>query len=142
MWTPGICMMDGVPLLGVHVPSSARQLAVLTLGAMKSEVFADGMLAGSVVLVTGGGSGLGRAAAGELARCGASVMLAGRRAEVLAEAAAALGDSVSWVSGDIRRDEDARAVVDACLEHFGRLDVLVNNAGGQYFVPAEAIEAK
>src|SRR3954469_15511858 len=109
---------------------------------MSSDVFADGLLDGRVVLVTGGGSGLGRAAAGELARCGASVMLAGRRAEVLAEAAAALGDSVSWVSGDIRRDEDARAVVDACLEHFGRLDVLVNNAGGQYFVPAEAIEAR
>jgi citronellol/citronellal dehydrogenase len=109
---------------------------------MKSEVFADGMLSGRVVLVTGGGSGLGRAAAGEMARCGATVVLAGRRGDVLADAAAALGDSVSAVSGDIRRDEDAVAIVDACLARHGRLDVLVNNAGGQYFVPAEAIEAK
>jgi citronellol/citronellal dehydrogenase len=109
---------------------------------MSSEVFADGLLDGQVVLVTGGGSGLGLAAAGELARCGASVMLAGRRASVLADAAGVLGASVSWVSGDIRRDEDAAAIVDFCLERHGRLDVLVNNAGGQYFVPAEAIEPK
>jgi citronellol/citronellal dehydrogenase len=109
---------------------------------MSSEVFADELLNGRVVLVTGGGSGLGRAAAGELARCGASVMLAGRRAEVLAAAAADLGASVKWEVGDIRRDEDASRIVSACLERFGRLDVLVNNAGGQYFVPAEAIEPK
>ena len=109
---------------------------------MSSEVFAEGLLDGRVVLVTGGGSGLGRAAAAEVARCGASVVLAGRRSEVLAEAASAIGGSASWVSGDIRRDEDASRIVTDCLERFGRLDVLVNNAGGQYFVPAEAIEPK
>ena len=109
---------------------------------MSSEVFADGLLSGQVALVTGGGSGLGRAAAEELARCGATVVLAGRRADVLESAAAEMGDSVNWVSGDIRRDDDAAAIVGACLERHGRLDVLVNNAGGQYFVPAESIEPK
>src|SRR5690349_24069506 len=112
---------------------------------MNSGVFLDGLLRGQVVLVTGGGSGLGRAAAGELARCGASVVLAGRRASVLEEAAGSLGvvggrgsgGSVSWVAGDIRSDEDAERIVRTCLSRFGRLDVLVNNAGGQYFVPAE-----
>src|SRR3954447_6496639 len=109
---------------------------------MKSDVFVDGLLEGRVVLVTGGGSGLGRAAAAELARCGATVMLAGRRPEVLAAVASDLDGDVNWVSGDIRRDEDAVRIVETCLERFGRLDVLVNNAGGQYFVPAEAIERK
>jgi citronellol/citronellal dehydrogenase len=107
-----------------------------------SDVFAEGLLSGRVVLVTGGGSGLGLAAAGELVRCGASVVLAGRRSSVLADAASSLGEAASWVSGDIRLDADAERIVGECLERFGRLDVLVNNAGGQYFVPAEAIEGK
>jgi citronellol/citronellal dehydrogenase len=105
-----------------------------------SEIFAPGLLDDRVVLVTGGGSGLGRAAATELARCGASVVLAGRREEVLSAAAAGIGDAASVVVGNVKRD--AAEIVDACLSLHGRLDVLVNNAGGQYFVPAEAIEPK
>src|SRR5947209_2407493 len=100
---------------------------------MGSEVFADAALAGRVALVTGGGTGLGRAAASELRRCGADVVIAGRRAEVL-EAA-----GFDWAAGDVRTEDDARRIVGACLERHGRLDVLVNNAGGQYFAPAEAI---
>jgi citronellol/citronellal dehydrogenase len=107
-----------------------------------SEVFDDGLLEGRVVLVTGGGSGLGRAAATELARCAADVVIAGRRSEVLAEAAETIGPRASWVAGDVRVADDAARIVRTCLERFGRLDVLVNNAGGQYFVPAEAIEPK
>jgi citronellol/citronellal dehydrogenase len=107
-----------------------------------SEVFDDGLLEGRVVLVTGGGSGLGRAAATELARCGADVVIAGRRSEVLAEAAETIGPRASWVAGDVKVADDAARIVRTCLERFGRLDVLVNNAGGQYFVPAEAIEPK
>jgi citronellol/citronellal dehydrogenase len=109
---------------------------------MTSEIFAPGLLEGQVVLVTGGGTGLGRAAAAELAACGAQVVLAGRRAEVLDAAAAAIGPAASTVAGDIRADEDAARIVAATLERHGRLDALVNNAGGQYFVPAEAIALK
>ena len=105
-----------------------------------SEVFADGMLDGRAVLVTGGGTGLGRAAAAELIACGASVVIAGRRADVLEATASSLG--APWVSGDVRVEEDAARIVDFCVERCGRLDALVNNAGGQYFVPAEAIEPK
>jgi citronellol/citronellal dehydrogenase len=92
--------------------------------------------------VTGGGTNLGKAAAAELVRCGASVVIAGRREEVLAETAGELGEGCSWVAGDIRGRDGAEAIVGAVLERHRRLDFLLNNAGGQYFVPAEGITAK
>jgi citronellol/citronellal dehydrogenase len=105
-----------------------------------SEVFADGALAGRVVLVTGGGTGLGKAAAAELRRCGADVVICGRREEVLAATAAEL--DLAYVAGDVREDADAERIIRFALGRTGRLDALVNNAGGQYFTPAEAIEPK
>jgi citronellol/citronellal dehydrogenase len=109
---------------------------------MRSAVFADGVLDGRAIVVTGGGTGLGRAAAIELVACGAKVVIAGRREQVLAETAAEIGPAASYVAGDVREPADAERIVRSCLERHGRLDVLVNNAGGQYFVPAEAIEPK
>ena len=108
----------------------------------ESEIFAPDALDGHVALITGGGTNLGKAAAAELISCGASVVIAGRREEVLEAAVQELGPAASWVSGDIREPEAARALVRAALEKHGRLDVLLNNAGGQYFVPAEGITAK
>jgi citronellol/citronellal dehydrogenase len=105
-----------------------------------SAIFRDGALDGRVALVTGGGTNLGKAAAAELRRCGADVVIAGRREDVLAAAAEEI--ECDWVAGDIRETPSARAIVGDVLERHGRLDVLVNNAGGQYFVPAEAISAK
>ena len=93
-------------------------------------------------LVTGGGTGLGKATARELVACGARVVIAGRRAEVLEATVEELGPATSCVAGDVREPADAERIVRACLERHGRLDVLVNNAGGQYFVPAEAITSK
>jgi citronellol/citronellal dehydrogenase len=107
-----------------------------------SRVFADRALEGRVALVTGGGTNLGKAAASELVRCGAVVLIAGRRQEVLEEAAAEIGDRCGWVSGDIRERDQADRIVRIALERHGRLDFLLNNAGGQYFVPAEAIAVK
>jgi citronellol/citronellal dehydrogenase len=105
-----------------------------------SEIFAPGLLDGQVAIVTGGGTGLGKAAAAELVACGAEVLIVGRRAEVLESAADEIG--CVWEAGDVRSSEEAARLVTAALDRFGRLDVLVNNAGGQYFAPAEAIEAK
>jgi citronellol/citronellal dehydrogenase len=99
-------------------------------------------LDGRVVLVTGGGTNLGRHAAAACHAAGASVVIAGRRTEVLEAAVPLVGERCSWVSGDVREPEAARAMVAAAIERHGRLDVLVNNAGGQYFVPAEDITAK
>jgi NAD(P)-dependent dehydrogenase (short-subunit alcohol dehydrogenase family) len=107
-----------------------------------SRVFVDGALEGRVAIVTGGGTNLGKAAASELARCGASVVIAGRRAEVLEEAAAEVGDRCSWVTADIREHAGAEQIVGTALERFGRLDLVLNNAGGQYMVPAEALARK
>jgi citronellol/citronellal dehydrogenase len=129
-------MFLGVPVFSVPI-SSAR--AVM---ALRSQVFAESVLDERVTLVTGGGTGLGKAAAAELAACGAHVVIAGRRAEVLAAAVQEIGPAASYVAGDVREPADAERIVGACLERHGRLDVLVNNAGGQYFVPAEAITPK
>jgi len=70
------------------------------------------------------------------------VVIAGRRAEVLREAVAEIGERCSCITGDVREPEDAEVVVGAALERHGRLDFLLNNAGGQYFVPAEGITVK
>ncbi len=107
-----------------------------------SRVFADGALEGTVALVTGGGTNLGKAAATELAACGAEVVIAGRREDVLAETSEQIGHRCSWSAGDIRQREQADQIVRTALERHGRLDFLLNNAGGQYFVPAEGITTK
>src|SRR5690348_2477672 len=107
-----------------------------------SEIFEPELLAGQVAIVTGGGTNLGRTAAAELAACGAHVVIAGRRQEVLDEAAELIGERCSVISADIREPDEAARIVETTLERHGRLDLLVNNAGGQYFVPAEAITAK
>jgi citronellol/citronellal dehydrogenase len=112
----------------------------------ESAIFAGRMLGGQAALVTGGGTGLGKATALELARCGARVTIAGRRAEVLEEAAAEIaeltGGEIAALAGDVREPADARRLVREALERAGRLDLLVNNAGGQFFSPAELIAAK
>ena len=98
--------------------------------------------AGRVALVTGGGSGIGRATALAFARSGARVAICGRRPEALEATRALVGGDCLAVPADIREPAAVDALVDAVLERFGRLDVLVNNAGGQFVAPAEAISDK
>jgi len=95
---------------------------------------------GQVVLVTGGGTGLGRAIACEFARLGADVVIASRKPEHLDAGRAAmeeLGARVAVVACDIRDPEQVAAAFDAATEAFGLPDVLVNNAAANFPVPAE-----
>ncbi|MCB0876913.1 MAG: SDR family oxidoreductase [Solirubrobacterales bacterium] len=110
-----------------------------------SRIFAPGLLDGQVCLVSGAGSGIGRETTLELARLGATVVGCGRRLEPLqetVEAVEALGGRAEAVAADIRDEEAVGAMVDGLLERHGRLDLLVNNAGGQFLAPAETISAK
>lgn len=110
---------------------------------MPSRIFADGLLDGQVIVVTGGGSGLGRATAIELTACGATVVVAGRRPEPLEETAAMCeGGRCHSQQCDIRDEAQVASLVDAVLDRHGRIDTLVNNAGGQFMSPAEDISAK
>jgi citronellol/citronellal dehydrogenase len=110
-----------------------------------SRIFAPGLLEGQVCVVSGAGTGLGKATALELARLGATVVGCGRRAEPLEALVAEveeLGGRAESESMDIRDEEAVDRLVDGVLERHGRLDVLVNNAGGQFLSPAEAISPK
>jgi citronellol/citronellal dehydrogenase len=110
-----------------------------------SQVFRDGLLEGMVCVVSGAGTGLGRETALEMVRLGASVVGCGRRQEPLAETAA-LAEGLLGTFGhevlDIREEDAVDAFFDRLLERHERVDVLVNNAGGQFLSPAEAISPK
>jgi NAD(P)-dependent dehydrogenase (short-subunit alcohol dehydrogenase family) len=110
-----------------------------------SRIFREGLLDGQVCLVSGAGSGLGRETALELARLGAAVVGCGRREAPLAETASlaeGLPGSFEHETMDIRDEEAVERLIDGVLERHGRLDTLVNNAGGQFLSPAEAITPK
>src|SRR6478735_3657941 len=91
---------------------------------MARPMLADGTFDGQVAVVTGGGSGMGRAMALEFSRLGAAVVVAGRRAEPLAETA-------------VREPDQVEALMHAAVDTFGRIDCLVNNAAGNFVVKAE-----
>ena len=112
---------------------------------MYQSVFAPGLFAGKVVIVTGGGSGIGRCTAHELARLGAQVVLVGRKADKLQAVQAEIaadGGQASWHACDIRSEEAVAIVVQQALAEHGRIDALVNNAGGQFMAPLASISAK
>jgi citronellol/citronellal dehydrogenase len=101
--------------------------------------------AGKVALVTGGGTGIGRAIAEALAASGAKLALCGRRPEPLLEAKAAIeaaGGACFTTACDVREPDQVDAMLDAVGEHYGRLDIVVNNAGGQFRADAENISLK
>ena len=114
------------------------------LPGFRSPLTADAN-AGAVAIVTGGGTGIGRATALELARTGARVAICGRRPEPLEAARRAIeatGAEVLARPCDVREAEEVAGFLDAVDARFGGVDVLVNNAGGQFAAPAESISLK
>ena len=104
-----------------------------------STVFRDGLLHGQVVLVSGGGGGIGRAICYLAGRLGASVVACGRDEAKLARLAAnltVLGVPHLTQAMTIRDPAQVAALMDAAWARFGRLDVVINNAGGQFAAPA------
>ena len=96
-------------------------------------------LSNTVVLITGASSGIGEATARELAAAGAKLMLGARRTDRLERLAAELGENVAWARLDVTEREGFAAFAAAAEERFGRIDVLVNNAGVMPLSPLSAM---
>lgn len=110
--------------------------------SMTPSVFRPGLFDGQVALVTGGGSGIGRGIADLLASLGAHVVLASRKLERVQAAAAeieAAGGKASAVAVDVRNAELVRSVVGEVAAAHGRIDLLVNNAAGNFYAPSETL---
>jgi citronellol/citronellal dehydrogenase len=108
-------------------------------------VFRPGLFAGRVAWVTGGGSGIGRCVAHELAALGATVILSGRTAAKLDSVAVEIaedGGRSETLPFDIRDEEAVKASTAAIVGRHGRIDALVNNAGGQFPSPLAAISRR
>jgi len=109
---------------------------------MDQKIFIDGILDGRVAFVTGGGTGITGGVARALAEAGAGVALVSRKLEHLEPAAAAIneaGGKAFAVAADVRNPEEVEKAIAATIGHFGKIDIVVNGAAGNFLVPAEEL---
>ncbi|KAI7731820.1 hypothetical protein M8C21_004967 [Ambrosia artemisiifolia] len=107
--------------------------------------FKGDILKGKVGLLTGGGSGIGYEIAAEMGKHGASIAIMGRRKHVLHSAVSALqshGIHAVGIEGDVRNKEDCDRVIETTIKQFGKLDILVNAAAGNFLAPSEDLSPK
>ncbi|MBV1961153.1 MAG: SDR family oxidoreductase [Immundisolibacteraceae bacterium] len=122
-----------------HFGFSDEELASL------ETVYRDGIMDGKTVLVSGGGTGIGKAIAFLFARLGANIMLCGRREQPLLDTIKQLNDlgaEADFMAMSIREPEAVETLIAATWDRFGGLDVLINNAGGQFAKPALDLSPK
>ncbi|MEP6637384.1 MAG: SDR family NAD(P)-dependent oxidoreductase, partial [Acidobacteriota bacterium] len=109
---------------------------------MNTKIFADHVLSGHVAFVTGGGTGITGGVARALAEAGAHVALVSRKLEHLEPAAAAInenGGQAFAVAADVRNPEDVEKAIAATVEHFGKVDIVINGAAGNFLCAAEEL---
>jgi peroxisomal 2,4-dienoyl-CoA reductase len=109
---------------------------------LPDSVFRPDLLSGKVAVVTGGGTGIGLGIASSLAGAGASVAIASRKPEHLESAAEnlrALGGNVTTVETNVREPEAVARMVERVMTEHGRLDILVNNAAGNFYAPSATL---
>src|ERR1043166_5826983 len=109
---------------------------------MTDKIFLDGILKGHVAFVTGGGTGITGGVARALAEAGASVALVSRKLEHLEPAAAAINDNggkAFAVAADVRNPEEVEKAIVETVAHFGKIDIVVNGAAGNFLAPAESL---
>jgi peroxisomal 2,4-dienoyl-CoA reductase len=105
-------------------------------------VFRPDLLAGQVALITGGGTGIGLGIAASLAAAGADIAIASRKPEHLepaAERLRAIGPRVSAVEVNVREPDSVARMMEQVAQHYGRLDILVNNAAGNFYAPSATL---
>ncbi len=113
------------------------------MSTYQTPMFSQTILSGKSIIVTGGGTGLGKSMASYLSKLGASICITSRRQEVIQQTAEEIhnetGGKVIAVAGDVRKIEDVRLVIDTAFEKFGQVDGLINNAAGNFVSPTERL---
>jgi len=110
-----------------------------------SGMLKEGALKDKVILITGGGTGLGKSMGKYFMELGAHLIITSRRQEVLDETAAEFNDyngEVFTISGDVRDHKDVKRIIESSLDKFGKIDCLLNNAAGNFISPTERLTPK
>jgi len=109
-------------------------------------MFKDNVLKDKVIIITGGGTGLGKSMGMRMSELGAKLVITSRRQEVLDQTAKEIqehtGNEVLPISGDVRKYDDVERVLNKAIEHFGEVNVLLNNAAGNFISPTERLTHK